>query len=132
MRNFSETALLPVMQQYKVNREEAIRRLRLLDESGVMTSGEDSDRRIRIHNFLSKDSEVLVDMVMFERILKTCMEDNAFVREYSRVSGVNFVKVLERIKENRPLPSTSKSMNKFYLYVREKVFKIVKKELFTI
>lgn len=62
MKNIELTdeAVILIMEKYKIGREEAEKRLRLLFESGIIELGVEKDNtKMLIYNFLAKDSETL-------------------------------------------------------------------------
>lgn len=114
----------PVMDQFKVSKEEATQRLQNLSESGIMQNGhpDDIETQKMIDDFLEKDSNESALLVLFDKTLTKCMEDKSFVKEYDRIAKANFTKCLREMNENNPPKNTMKQLRKFSDFVRNTVY----------
>jgi len=124
MIDFPMALIQPVMNIFNVSKEEAEKRLQNLSESGIMQNGhpDDLETQQMIDDFLEKDSNESLLLVLFDKTLTKCMEDKLFVKEYDRIAKANFTKCLREMKEGNPPNNAMKQIRKFSDFVRNTVY----------
>ena len=119
-----DEVVMPVMNKYSIDREEAEKRLNLLYKSNVLHAGEwnDPGQQELITNFLSTNSEELEELVAFDICLNTCIENKEFVSQYDRLRGRSLGHILSQVEKGMPPKNTEREIRRFGEFVREFVF----------
>lgn len=83
-------------QRFNISKEEAVKRLKLLYESGILELGspEDPAQQRRIDSFLAMDSEKAEASIAYERVFKQCLGSKELVRQFDRLNYSNLGKAL--------------------------------------
>lgn len=119
----TEEVVIPLMNRYKIPREEAEKRLYLLLESDMLKHGSPDETyyQRRIDEFLAHDSETLQDLVAFERIFTKCLSNAALVRQYDRLTFNNLAKSLRKANAGLPPANFERQLAGFEKFVRETI-----------
>lgn len=119
----TDEVVLPLMNRYKIPREEAEKRLHLLYEAGILNgrSPDDTMTQRHIDNFLSHDSDTLKDLVAFEKIFTKCLSNAALVRQYDRLTFNNLAKSLRKANAGLPPANFERQLAGFEKFVRETI-----------
>lgn len=133
---YTDELVIPVMERFRIPRDEAERRLHLLGESNIMQSGhpDDPETQRLIDGFLAQDSETTAQLVLFDITLTSCIENAEFVKNYDRLHPkAHMAYALKQIEGGKMNKTEEREANrqfkKFSEFVREFVFSRVEQDI---
>lgn len=115
----TDDVVLPVMEKYEIDKEEAEKRLQLLFKSGIMDDPQPSNNlwQKRVDTFLHQKSIDLEKAVIAQVAVSKCIDDKKFVREYDRLNDTNFAKMIRLVKEGEIVIGWDTAFKKFEEFV---------------
>lgn len=122
-KKIPESLIVPLMAKFNIEREEAVKRLELLMQSGIMKQGDPREPETHqlIDGFLAQNSEVLAATVLFEQAFTKCIENKEFVSNYDRLAKRNLTEVIRQMKAGHVPKNADKEFKRFEKFVRNTV-----------
>lgn len=119
-----DEAITPIMDKFKVSKEEATKRLMLLFESGIMDCGDpDSDEtKMLVDDFLAQDSETLAGAVRYEKALNECLSNTELVKQYDRLNGTKLTQAMRKVNAGYKPKNFEKLIEDFEKFCQEFIF----------
>ncbi len=119
----TDEAIIPVMDKFKISREEAEKRLTLLFKSDILSLDvEKDDTKRLIDRFLAQDSTTLQVAVNYERALNECLSNKDLVRQYDRLYHCNLTKAIRKANAGLPPANFKRQIEGFERFLEATVF----------